>query len=327
MQGNHQPFDSQPSQRAYYGDQADPELPPSCATVAGMDFQHADVFADVPFTGNSVTVFIGGSGLAADQLLAITREFRHFESIFLEPTPDETRWQARVFDLVEELDFAGHPALGAAAVLHDRLGGDAVRQWTLGLPAKTVTVQTSRHGSAYRATLDQGRPEFGQSVTGVAVAPILDGVGLSGADLARGLEPAVVSTGLRYLVIPVSAQALARAAITVADFARRLSAVGAQFAYLLDPAGLEGRHWNNDGQTEDVATGSAAGVVGAYLARAGRVGMNKPFILHQGRFTGRASRLQVEPRGSAGEITRVLVGGGVALVAKGTLLSLPGARR
>ncbi|WP_030711941.1 hypothetical protein [Streptomyces sp. NRRL F-2580] len=31
--------------------------------------------------------------------------------------------------------------------------------------------------------------------------------------------------------------------------------VGAQFAYLLDAAALEGRHWNNDGVVEDVATG------------------------------------------------------------------------
>jgi len=39
----------------------------------------------------------------------------------------------------------------------------------------------------------------------------------------------------------------------VADFAGRLAAVGAQFAYLLDPDGPEGRHWTNDGGTEDIA--------------------------------------------------------------------------
>jgi PhzF family phenazine biosynthesis protein len=292
-----------------------------------MDFQHVDVFADAPFTGNSVTVFLLGGTLATGQLLAITQEFRHFESIFLRPAADETHWQARVFDLIEELDFAGHPVLGAAAVLHDHLGGDTTRLWTIELPAKTVTVQTTRDGTVFRTTLDQGRPEYGQPVTGAAAAPILARIGLCAADLVPGLEPAVVSTGLRYLVIPVSATALARAAINAADFADRLAAVGAQFAYLLDPDGLEGRHWTNDGRTEDVATGSAAGTVGAYLARAGRAVLNQPFILHQGRFTGRPSQIQVEPRGSAGEIARILVGGQVALVAKGRLRSLPGAIR
>jgi len=288
-----------------------------------MEFQHVDVFADTPFTGNSLTVFLADDTMATGQMLAITQEFRHFESIFLWPTADDSRWRARVFDLADELDFAGHPVLGAAAVLHDRAGRDATRPWTIELPVKTVTVQTSRNGNTFRATLDQGRPEFGPSVTGAAAAPILRGLGLCAADLMPGLEPAVVSTGLRYLVIPVSAPALARAAITTTDFAGRLAAVGAQFAYLLDPEGLEGRHWTNDGRTEDIATGSAAGTVGAYLARAGRVALNQPFALHQGRFTGRPSQIQVEPRGSAGEVARILVGGQVALVAQGTLRNLP----
>jgi trans-2,3-dihydro-3-hydroxyanthranilate isomerase len=312
------------------------------ANVAGMDFQHVDVFADTPFTGNSLTVFLSDGpvtradgavpradgAVTAAQMLSVTREFRHFESIFLEPTAARDRWRARVFDLEEELGFAGHPVLGAAAVLHERAGGAPVRRWTIELPAKTVTVETAGDGTVgdgpgFRAVLDQGRPEYGPSVTGAAVAPVLDGLGLGLADLAPGFEPAVVSTGLRYLVIPVSAAALARAAITAPDFAGRLAAAGAQFAYLLDPDGLEGRHWTNDGRIEDVATGSAAGTAGAYLARAGRVAPNQPFVLHQGRFTGRPSRIQVEPRGRAGDIGQVLVGGQVALVAQGKLRSLP----
>jgi trans-2,3-dihydro-3-hydroxyanthranilate isomerase len=159
-----------------------------------MEFQHVDVFADAPFRGNSVTVFIGGGGMASDQLLAITREFRHFESIFLTQTADEARWQARVFDLVEELDFAGHPVLGAASVLHDRLGGDATRLWTIGLRGKTVTVQTTRHGNLFRSTLDQGRPRYGRLATGTAVAPVLKGISLNADDLAPDFEPAVHSS-------------------------------------------------------------------------------------------------------------------------------------
>lgn len=290
-----------------------------------MEFQHVDVFADDPFTGNSVTVFFGDGSLTADRLLAITKEFRHFESVFLEATHDPARWRARVFDLFEELDFAGHPLLGAAAVLHRRLGGDRPRTFTLDLPAKTVVVRTSPNGDGVMAVLDQGSPDFGQVVTGHALAPILDGLGLGAADLDPELEPAVVSTGLRYLVLPVTSPALDRAEIGVADFDRRLSAVGARFAYLLDPLRMEGRHWNNDGRIEDIATGSAAGTVGAYLARAGRVELNEPFVLRQGRHVGRPSNLCVTPEGPpGGEVTRVLISGAVATVATGTLLSLPG---
>jgi trans-2,3-dihydro-3-hydroxyanthranilate isomerase len=246
-----------------------------------MDFQHVDVFADEAFTGNSLAVFIGDGSLTTGQLLAITQEFRHFESVFLTATQAPDRWRARVFDLLGELDFAGHPVLGAAAALHERLGGGAVRNWLMDLPVGTVVVEAIASGAGYRATMDQGRPEYGPVLTG----------------------------------------------ITVSDFGDRLAGVGAQFAYLLDPDQLEGRHWSNDGRAEDVATGSAAGIVGAYLARSESVPMNEAFVLHQGRFAGRPSRLRVTPQGRPEDVVRVLVSGDVVLVARGTLAATPGAGR
>lgn len=83
-----------------------------------------------------------------------------------------------------------------------------MRQWTIELPAKTVTVQTARSGTVFRATLD-------------------------------------------------------RAAITATDFAGRLAAVGAQFAYLLDPDGLEGR------VTSAAGVASRWAGVGAWVAALG----------------------------------------------------------
>jgi trans-2,3-dihydro-3-hydroxyanthranilate isomerase len=292
-----------------------------------MDFQHVDVFAGEAFTGNSLTVFIGDGSLTSGQLLAITQEFRHFESVFLTATKTPDRWSARVFDLFGELDFAGHPLLGAAAALHARLGGGGVRSWLLDVPVGTVGVETVSSGAGVRATMDQGRPEYGPILAPPDLAPVLQGIGLQAVDMAAGFEPAVVSTGLRYLLIPVTPAALGRACITVSDFAGRLAAVGAQFAYLLDPDHLEGRHWNNDGRIEDVATGSAAGIVGAYLARCERVPVNESFVLHQGRFAGRPSRLRVTPQGEPGNVMRVLVSGDVVLVAQGTLAATPGAGR
>lgn len=67
------------------------------------------------------------------------------------------------------------------------------------------------------------------------------------------------------------------------DFAQLLRTVNAQFAYVLDVRELEGRHW-----MEDIATGSGAGTVGAYLTKHRRVAVGEEFILRQGRFLGRA---------------------------------------
>jgi trans-2,3-dihydro-3-hydroxyanthranilate isomerase len=138
-----------------------------------------------------------------------------------------------------------------------------------------------------------------------------------------GLAPAqVVSTGLRYLVMPLR-RGLERARIVAADFEAMLADVGAEFAYVIDVEALEGRHWNNDGLVEDVATGSGAGTVAAFLAQARRVPCNVPFTLRQGRFTGRPSELTLTPVGEPAALTSVRVGGHVAHVGTGTLDRFP----
>ena len=80
-------------------------------------------------------------------------------------------------------------------------------------------------------------------------------------DTLSDLPLEVISTGLAYLVVPVRG-GLADVHITVPDLEQKLQRYGADFAYLFDVEAFEGRHWNNDGIVEDVATGSAAGVVG-----------------------------------------------------------------
>ena len=64
------------------------------------------------------------------------------------------------------------------------------------------------------------------------------------------------------------------------------------------------RHWNNDGIIEDVATGSAAGTIGAYRLRHGLARGGDTFILNQGQFTGRPSELRVLPEGDANRAKR-----------------------
>ena len=96
----------------------------------------------------------------------------------------------------------------------------------------------------------------------------------------------------------------AQARIVRADFEGLLRTVNVQFAYVLDVQELEGRHWNNDGVMEDIATGSGAGTVGAYLTKHGRIRVGDEFIIRQGRFLGRPSEIRVRSEGAPGEITR-----------------------
>jgi trans-2,3-dihydro-3-hydroxyanthranilate isomerase len=285
-----------------------------------LEYTHVDVFSEQPYGGNSVPVFPDAGGLTADQMLRITQELRHFEAIFLEPTTEANTVQARVFDSFEELPFAGHPVLGAAATLHQASGAATAQTWQVELPGKVVRVITTRTPLGYYGLLDQGAPEFLGAVAGSEEIP--GAFNLEPSDLHDDLPLEVVSTGLRYLIVPVKPGALERARIA-SDVSELLAGVRAQFAVLFDEAALEVRHWNNDGVIEDIATGSAAGTVGAYRLRHGLARGGEMFALNQGRFTGRPSTLRVQPEGTAEAIRTILVGGDVAFVGRGTLEVLP----
>lgn len=289
-----------------------------------LEYRHVDVFTREPLSGNGLTVFPDAGSLTPETMQLVTREMRQFESIFLLPTGDTDdtyHVRARVFTMEEELPFAGHPVLGAACVLHERLASGHERAaWTLDLAAGAVRVSTVRRDGWYEATMSQGRPLFGATAGAEFARQILAALNLTEDDLSTGLPLAVVSTGLPYLIVPL-ARGLERAAIVTPGFEALLAQVGAKFVYVLHVATCEGRTWDNDGRVEDVATGSAAGPAGAYLVQHGLAkASGGELIVHQGRFLGRPSemRVRVDVEAQGGEIAAVYVGGDVRMVARGS---------
>ena|SRR2546421_7131430 len=63
------------------------------------DYVHVDVFSSLPYSGNSLAVSPDARGLTAMQMLRITQELRHFETVFCEPAPQSHTVRAWVFDL------------------------------------------------------------------------------------------------------------------------------------------------------------------------------------------------------------------------------------
>jgi len=279
-----------------------------------MEYRHVDVFADRAYSGNGLVVFFGGIERAREELQAITTEMRQFESIFLSNHEAEGWVSARVFTVEEELDFAGHPIIGAAAAAHERWSGDEdERTWIFFVGRREIQVKSRREGHFYRAMMNQGPAAFQDPLDGFSIAEFLSALGLGSED-RRDLPFQVVSTGLAYLIVPVTPAGLEKACIGVGDFESRLLGVGAKFVYVFDPEGREGRTWDNAGDVEDVATGSAAGPAAAYLLRHGLIA-DSSFSLSQGRFAARPSLMSVE----VADNSEIWVGGPVAPVASGAL--------
>ncbi len=282
-----------------------------------LPFSLVDVFASEPLSGNGLSVFLLDNELPTLAMQRITQEMRQFETIFLHQLPGRSRFRARIFTMEEELLFAGHPIIGAAAFLHAELfSTESVAHFELVTAAKSIPATSRREAASYLAEMDQGVARVEAAIPRARSDVFLKALNLSSSDLAPNLPLQVVSTGLPYLIVPISTN-LEAAQIVVRDFEALLASVGAKFVYVLDVGRREGRTWDNDGRVEDIATGSAAGPAAAYLVTHKLATPGENLLLTQGRFLNRPSELQAIVRGSS-ELT-VMVRGQVCFVGKGTL--------
>jgi len=283
--------------------------------MKAIPYYHVDVFTANPLSGNGLTIFTEAEGLSKPTMLKLTQEMRQFESIFLQRV-DENSVRANIFTCEEELDFAGHPILGAAAILHDlHRTSEEKSEWTFILNERHLTVSVVRHERSYYASMNQGTAEFGKILDKEETAWLLDSVSLTEDDLYPGLKPTVVSTGLPYLIIPLQKNGF-NAKIRVEDFGEKISAYGAHFLGILEIPSRRIRSTDNMGQVEDIATGSLAGPAGAYLVKHGFEQTNMLIKINLGENLGRPSQLFVEVKDDNGDLGEIQVSGHVAKVSQ-----------
>lgn len=284
-----------------------------------MYYKHVDVFSKQRFSGNSLTIFFPESHISKQLMQLVTKEMRHFESIFLYPLDSlhNTEFEARIFTLEEELDFAGHPVIGAASAIHDKLFPmlDKVNL-KIKLNTKSVEIESKKScGYYYTASMEQGIPEFIAEVPQLFVPKLLNAFNLNHHNLAQ-LPLEVVSTGLNYLIVPLVSGLDQVRHKNVSDL---LSKIDAKFVYFYDLYRGEGRTWDNEGIVEDVATGSAAGPVAAYLVKHHICKFGQIITIKQGSYLERPSLMHVIVSGCSDKITGIKVIGDTCMVGEGKI--------
>lgn len=280
-----------------------------------MIYYHADVFSSKSLSGNGLTVIFYEEDMDTQYMQRIAQEFKQFETIFLRQI-GEKHFLARIFTVEEELDFAGHPILGAMATIHEKLYSEE-RSITsvFDLNNRTLIAESIKEDDYFKATMNQGIPEFLGTVEDDMKNLFLHALNLTADNLHPTYPMEIISTGLPYLIVPLTS-GLEQAKISVRDFEEKLSKVQAKFVYLYDVDRMEGRTWDNFGDIEDVATGSAAGPTGAYLYKWNVCKSTDDIVINQGGFVGRPSKIKVYADQLTGEIK---VAGDVKLIAKGQL--------
>ena len=295
-----------------------------------LAYQLVDVFTDVPFGGNQLAVFTEPPvDLPGTMMQSIARELNLSETVFVLPPADKANhYRLRIFTPGAELLFAGHPTIGTGFVLQQQgmiSPGDVLRlEEGVGLIEVTLTHEP---GNKLLVTMQQPIPQFGliyEDRQNLAAS-----LSLMPDDLLADFPAQVVTSGNPFLFVPIKTlEAIQRIRVRLDLYQAIVAAVGVNGVY---PFTTEVEQASSSahsrlfashvGISEDPATGSAAGPLGAYLLHYGLVDATaaQHMICEQGFEMKRPSILHIHIEGSSEQITSVRVGGYTQAMGSGVL--------
>ncbi len=315
--------------------------------MSTYSFIQLDVFTDQPFCGNPLAVFPEGVGITDERMQQIAREMNLSETVFVLPSEEEGALRRlRIFTPTSELPFAGHPIAGTwyclarEGVVPPPEGGSG---WVhikheVGIGVLPVDIEFE-HGEPVRVVMTQGKWEIrGEIDDGSEQADIARALGLAREDLDESLPIQAVSTGNTMLLVPIRSladlgscrvnQNLLDDIFQRSEVLKGLNGTGC-YAFTretleIGAARAHARFFVGMNIGEDPATGSAAGPLGGYLVyhdatRVEPVDGAHKFVIEQGDFMNRPSRIELEVKGAPGKVEEVRVGGTSVVVARGTL--------
>ena len=303
-------------------------------------FLQYDVFTDKAFCGNPLAVFPEAKGISDEKMLQIAREMNLSETVFvLEPETENVLRRLRIFTPMREIPFAGHPIVGTwTALTHEGVvpvpdGGTGWQRilHEVGIGVLPVDIEF-KDGQPVQVVMTQGKFEILDEIDdGHEQAELARALGVAREDLDESLPIQVITTGLSCLAVPVRSLADLRDCrintSLLADIYTRHGATGCHaFTRETLEVGASRAHARffapADNIPEDPATGSACGALGGYLTHHGALNLEPEdgrykFVIEQGDFIHRPSRINLDVKGTAGSVEEVKVGGLAVLVVRG----------
>ena len=290
------------------------------------EFHIVDVFAEEAFSGNPLAVVVQRGELSSDEMLAIAREMNYSETTFIRAVPEDNgEYPVRIFTPARELSFAGHPILGTAWVIRNRLAPDVSGTIRLRLPVGQVPVSFE--------TLEDDREIVWFEAPPVALGRqcarehISAALRLSPDDIDDETPVQEFSAGVAALLVQVKTlDALRRCHLDLEAFAPLRRDGFSSLVYVFCRQTYDVRNdfcarffFDALGVREDPAAGNATAFLGACLLENHCIpDTGSQLRIEQGREIARPSLLMLRARKTGG-MTKIDVGGGVIQSAVGRL--------
>jgi len=286
--------------------------------MSSPKFFFTDVFTTQRYGGNQLATFVDCESLSDTEMQNIAKEINFSETTFITSRiAHEGGFNVRIFTPTCEVDFAGHPTLGTAHIIRNKLQLTQADEVALNLRVGKIPVSFSQTLERTPILWMKQMPAtFGKQIHADTLAQIL---GLAVSDIDSNFPIQEVSTGFPTLIVPLkNLDSLKRAKINKEAYFAYANDAWAKLILVFSPEGYEPTHKlsvrvfaDYYGIAEDAATGSANGCLAAYLA--GEFNSNSLDVLAgQGYEIGRPATLALRANAHG-----IYVGGSVLDVAQG----------
>ena len=269
-----------------------------------------NAFARTEEGGNPAGVVLHADQLSEQQMKQIAKAVGFSETAFLMQSASAD-CRVRFFTPADEVDLCGHATIGTFSLLRQKgmLKRGCYRAETR---AGIIDIEISEDAEVMMSQL---KPQFHECVSREAIA---DSLCISADEMDSRMEPQIVSTGLRDIMVPIRSRKLLDEIHPdfdkVAALSRQYQVIGYHLftqetlyhdtAYCRNLAPLYGI-------PEEAATGTSSGALACYLVHCGQVHAEEAehLVFEQGYCMGRPSEIQVSLLVQDNRIEAVHAGG------------------
>jgi trans-2,3-dihydro-3-hydroxyanthranilate isomerase len=281
-----------------------------------LPFYIVDVFADEKYAGNQLAVFLDAGNLSSVEMQKIAREINFAESTFITKLDAEKKIaEVKIFTPAHEMQFAGHPIIGTAWVLMNKVFENSPENIKLNVPIGPISIQKAED----LIWLKAAQPKFWDTFSKEDFSSFSN---LKSHDFENQFPIQEVTTGSAFVMVGLSSKRALENLVLDKDKTDEWlkkhckTSHRALYFYYLEGSKIFSRMLcvENNQLVEDAATGSASTCLQAFLLKyyAPEIEMTN----YQGDYIGRPSQIYFNGKLADNQF-EINIGGKAQFVAKG----------
>lgn len=278
---------------------------------------HYDAFSTIPNKGNPAGVVVEGDSYSDDEMQAIAKQVGFNETAFALKS-ERADLRIRYFTPGHEVNLCGHATMATIYALKTKGLLENKRVFTIETKAGIlpIAITEQKSGEIYM-TMQHATPQF-VAFNG-SKAELAQSIGLPEEAIHPDLPIVYGSTGLWTLLIPIKSleffKAMAPQTATFPTILKEMPKASLH-PFCLEAfdknANMHARHFSSpySGTIEDITTGTASGVMGAYYATyiEQQEQSEKTLIVEQGQELEKDGRVHVHVKNDNGKLTISITG-------------------